>query len=470
MLRLSSIAVAAALLVAATQVHAQTPYPQTYQGSYPTAQTVPPAQIYGNVPPAQPQVGGNVNWQNYLSTHVANNTPTVAPVIQYESVPQPQPQPQMQMQQQMQNQALPSYDSVAPAYGNACCETYPACDVPCQVTCTPPITARWIASVGAMFVTREPQDSYTFSYDSANEANQYVDAADADMEFSSGVEASIGRFDACSNYGWQVTYWQLFPGDESTQQLGADLSPGFLDGIRNYDQLDYSGGGVGDGATAADNVNNAQIHRLTRSWDLYNLEASGVFLMPQPQCGSLWHFRTLTGFRYLKFSESLLFESDPSETMIDGDADEYRIAISTDNQLCGFQLGGITERYVGSRWCVQMIAKAGLYNNHAQLNYFEGGSAGAATINNGPNAGQSMRVNTSTNDLAFLGEFGVGVTRRIGSAWRLGADYRMIGATGIALPTDQIYFDTRGINDVRVIDNDGSLLLHGATVRLERCF
>ena len=344
----------------------------------------------------------------------------------------------------------------------------PACD--CAPLCTVPRTVYWNASVGALFLTREPQDSYTFSYDSANEANQLVDAANADMSFSPGVEATIGRYDFCSNVGWQLSYWQLLPDSQSTQYLGSALGAGSLDGIRNYDQLDYSGGGAGDGPTAADNVNNAAIHRLTRDWEVYSVEANRVIMFRNNCNCSPWQYQSLCGFRFFKFQESLGFVSDPNDTMITGDPDEYRIDVRTDNNLYGFQLGGITERCVSQRLSLRFLAKAGLFNNHAELDYFEGGSAGAATINNGPNAGQMMRVHTSTDDLSFLGEFGVGVAYRIGCAWRLGVDYRVLGVTGLALPTDQIYFDTRGINDVRQIDNNAGLLLHGAFVRLERCF
>lgn len=349
---------------------------------------------------------------------------------------------------------------IEPSYGAS------ACAAPCFV----PRPVYWNASAGALLLTRVAQDSYTFSYDSANENVQFVDAADADMDFSPGVEVSLGRYDFCKCVGWQATYWQLLPEEQMTQYLGSALSPGSLDGIRNYDQLDYSGGGVGDGPTAADNVNAAQLHRLTRDWEVYNIEANRVVLFGQP-CGcSPWQFQSLCGFRFFKFKESLLFASDPSETMIDGDADEYRIDVRTDNQLYGLQLGGVSERCLSRRWSLRLLAKAGVYGNHAELDYFEGGTAGAAVINNGPNAGQTMRVHASDDDLAFLGEFGAGVTCRLGCRWRLGADYRILGATGLALPTDQIYFDTRGINDVRVLDNDGSLLLHGAFVRLEYCF
>ena len=430
MSRMICVAATVATFAMVAHANAQVPYPQIANGYYSAA----PAQT-----------SGCADWQGYMST-------------------QSSAYPTTYQDNQGCNQApAASYGAIDySAYGQ--CNQAPAY-APSYTTYSAPSTGYWIASGGALFLTREPQDSYTFSFDSANEADQYVDAADADMDFAPGVEASIGHYDRCSNVGWQLNYWQLMPQSQSTQQLGAALAPGFLDGIRNYDQLDYNGN------TADTYVNAAQIHRLTRDWEIYNVEANRVIMFQQANsCGSPWRFQSLMGFRFFKFKESLLFVADPSETIIDGDVDEYNINIRTDNQLYGFQLGGITERCIGSRWTVRLLTKAGIYNNHASLNYFEGGSAGAATINNGPNAGQMMRVNTSENDLAFLGELGVGATCRVGCRWRLGADYRVIGATGLALPTDQIYFDTRGINDVRVIDNDGSLLLHGAFVRAERCF
>ena len=143
-----------------------------------------------------------------------------------------------------QPEATPDY-GYGQAAGNGCVD--PACTVGCDLpTCSTP-SAIWNVSTGALFLTREPQDSYTFSFDSANEANQYVDAADADMDIGFGMETVIGRYDCCCRSGWQLGYWQLFPGSESTAAFGADLAPGFLDGIRNYDQVDYSGGGAGDG-------------------------------------------------------------------------------------------------------------------------------------------------------------------------------------------------------------------------------
>ena len=42
-----------------------------------------------------------------------------------------------------------------------------------------------------------------------------------------------------------------------------------------------------------------------------------------------------------------------------------------------------------------------------------------------------------------------------------------VAVTGIAHPTDQIYHDLRGIQDVRWIGSNGSLVLHGGYARAE---
>jgi len=464
MSRTICIAAAIALLVSASEVSAQLPYPQTSSGTYNVAPTAANWQSYVAQPPVQyQQYQPAPQYQQYQANQqyrpnqggyrVASGQPTVAPGYGAPANPAPAI-------------TAPTYEGYP---SSSCgCDDYTGCDPCCPQPacdlCPTPCTRCWYASLGALFLTREAQNSYTFSYDSANEDQQYVNADNADMSFAPGVLGTVGWFDCCSNVGFELTYWQLFPGDQSTQMLGADLAPGFLDGIRNYDQLDYNGG------TADANVNAAQIHRLTRSWGVYNVEANRVIVFRQPGCGSPWRFESIAGFRYFKFRESLNFVSDPSDTIIDGDADEYNINIRTNNQLFGFQLGGITERAIGNRWTIRLLGKAGLYANHSTLYYFEGGSAGAAVINNGPNAGQQMLVDTSSNNLAFLGEFGAGATCRLGSCWRLGADYRVIGVTGLALPTDQIYYDTRGINDVRNIDHNAGLLLHGAFLTVERSF
>jgi hypothetical protein len=46
----------------------------------------------------------------------------------------------------------------------------------------------------------------------------------------------------------------------------------------------------------------------------------------------------------------------------------------------------------------------------------------------------------------------------------------VLGVSGVALPTNQIYHDLRGTNDVQLLNTNGSLLLHGVFVGAERVF
>ena len=61
----------------------------------------------------------------------------------------------------------------------------------------------------------------------------------------------------------------------------------------------------------------------------------------------------------------------------------------------------------------------------------------------------------------MLGEMDLGFDYRLTSRWNAFAGYRILGASNVALPTNQIYSDLRGIQDVESIDSNGSLIMHG---------
>jgi hypothetical protein len=223
--------------------------------------------------------------------------------------------------------------------------------------CPPPVS--WGGYVGALMLNREDENHRFFSYDGDDEAYQLLDSQASNFEWSGGIEAHVRRMDACSGCGCEVVYWGLFP-DESYAYAFPSQVAGDLNGIFNFDQLDYNG------VTADNYVNDAAAHRLRRNTELHNIELNHLWnfsnrgngncccVDPCSPCGNRgygakpqWSFQALAGFRYLRFNDSLEFASDPSDTMFSGEVDELYYNIDVNNDLVGVQFGGMGERSLG---------------------------------------------------------------------------------------------------------------------------
>ncbi|TWT33437.1 hypothetical protein KOR34_32690 [Posidoniimonas corsicana] len=346
-----------------------------------------------------------------------------------------------------------------PAVDPASC--YPTADCT-SCACPAPPTAVWSLSVGGLYLSRDHGNNYSFSYDDPNEELQYLNQREADFGWSPGFEARLARCDACCNTGMELLYWQLFPSDEQATVLASDLA-GNLSAILNYNQLDYNG------VTADNFTNNAFAHRLRRDMSVYNVEWNqGLVLTDPSRCGVA--VSSLVGFRLFSFDESLLFASDPNDADFTGEADELTYDIDVSNLLIGAQLGGSVVRPMTGRFSLTAVAKAGVYGNFSESTSRIGGAAGTATINNGAFNGVEWLVSNDKTDVAMLAEMALGVAFQPTYRWRLTADYRLVGVSGVALPTNQIYHDLRGINDVQLLQTNGHAILHGGYVGAECSF
>ena len=147
----------------------------------------------------------------------------------------------------------------------------------------------------------------------------------------------------------------------------------------------------------------------------------------------------------------------------------YNIDIT--NDLVGFQVGGQARYWLSCNWTFDAGLKMGVYGNRISHRSEIGGNLGVATINGGgPTSGQDFFVDNLKNDVALLSELNLGMTYCLGGHWKLLAGYRAVAATGVALPSNQIWHDLRGINDVAIIDSNGSLILHGGYLGAEFSF
>jgi hypothetical protein len=340
------------------------------------------------------------------------------------------------------DQTMGGYSTLAGCADQCCCDT-----------------VRWGGRAGALLMGRDEANHYNFSFDSAIESNQLLDARDAYEDFLPGVEARIGRFNCCTGRGFEAVYWGLYPA-ESTAFAFDNHVTGDLNPILNFDQLDYNGG------NASAFVNDAMVHRIRGNTEIHNAELN--YLLGGPMHGSQWTMRGLIGFRYFNFSEDLEFASDVDDIVFDGSDDELYYNIDVDNNLYGGQLGAYAERTIGTSWAATFAVTAGVYANDASATSRIGGGAGLATINNGPNLGREWLVSADKTDIAFLGEVRAGLARQLTTNWRLAADYRVVAASGVALPTNQIFPDLRGLQDVEKLATNGTLILHGLFVGAER--
>ena len=270
----------------------------------------------------------------------------------------------------------------------------------------------------------------------------------------------FGKYFNCGQNAIQAVYWGLFPETGTTITTTDGITQ--LDAILNFSQLDYNGG------AANLLTDDAQMHVLFRDNEFHNVE---VNLLQFVGGGSgVWgplSYNFLAGVRYFKFRDNLLFVADTIDRQVTGAAEEVNYQIDLDNNLIGFQIGTEGSYCASNRLSFDFGTKIGVFGNHVEHLSWIGGSAGTAVINNGPNLGREFVVNNSKNDVAFLAELDLGANYCINDCWSLIGGYRAVAVTGVALPTNQIYPDLRGIQDVEQVASNGSLILHGGYFGVE---
>jgi hypothetical protein len=183
-------------------------------------------------------------------------------------------------------------------------------------------------------------------------------------------------------------------------------------------------------------------------------------------CGPL-DLTVIFGPRYFYFCDNLEFASDVVNASFAGEPEEIYYNIDMTNHLIGVQGGGQLKHYITPRLRVRATTLVGVYNNHIRHRSRVGGSAGTAVINNGPNTGMAFDVFSTKDDVAFLGELRADCGLWLNACTSIVVGYRGVAVTGVGLPTSQIYWDFRSLQDVVAVDSNDGLLLHGGYANLE---
>lgn len=332
-------------------------------------------------------------------------------------------------------------------YGLGACG---GCYNPCQT---------WWVGANFLYMGRDKEDFQQLSFDDTDLVGSVLNTDSADMNWSPGFEVFAGKWFCGGAYGIEARYWGIFPSNEEQTVLASQL-PGNLNTVFDFQPLNI-------GAT---NVNGlydaAQAHRVRRSWGFHNVEVNWLqgYGFNYDGCGSNLDVGLIAGVRYLRFDEGFQYASSDGSPVFGVDpANEAYYDIDVENHLVGVQLGANAAYSVGPRFRFRGTPKIGVYNNHVAQMQRIYNSQGVATVGAGnPLAGQAYDVHTSKDDVSFLAELDLGVDYRATCHWSFNAGYRAVAMTGVALATHQIPRNFADIPGAQDIDNDQSLILHGA--------
>jgi hypothetical protein len=280
--------------------------------------------------------------------------------------------------------------------------------------------------------------------------NHLMWLTDAEEGWRNGFEARLGRrFGACGEWAVEADYWRIDSLDASASASvdGGTVSTPFLVG-------DIEFGGVNGSVL----FNGASVHRIQRHDEFENFEFNLIHapLVLGGGCCPL-EVQWLAGFRWFRFDERLVFESENpnGQTAFLGD----RIY----NYLYGGQVGLDAGVRLGCRVRVFAAVKLGLYENHIQ-NTFDAQSGDGVHAN--PIAGSGVAgafpVSAAEDRLAALAQWDAGVQCQICPYLYAFAGYRLLAVTGLGLADHQFLTRTVNIPEYQTIKSNGELFLHGA--------
>jgi hypothetical protein len=252
-------------------------------------------------------------------------------------------------------------------------------------------------------------------------------------------------------------YWTLDPSGltNSVSSLAGDLNS-----TLNSSGVTLPGPA---GATSLSSFFNGAIYQqLYRRDELHDAEVNVLHKFTGSTCESPWEFSGLLGFRVFRFDDMLGFTSVPSGTV-----DPTLTAVLYDraiNDLYGVQVGFDSSVYLQPALRVFLNTRLGMFANHmsSECDIYNtyGGQVNHGTPTN--TAYSPYPVNATLDDVAFMGQFDVGVDWAINRNISAQFGYRVVIASGLALADNQIPNNLGNTAQIGTINNNSELLLQGA--------
>jgi len=354
----------------------------------------------------------------------------------------------------------------SPCGGSACCH-------------------RHYVFANALAMTRQEDCGMVVSVDDVTGQERLCSSCGINGQWAGGFEVGAGWCfgggsccgSACSSCcncnAIELVYWGLFPATVCNNHVDD------MDSTLNMQDLTYNGG------SANVPYHSAEFQQVCTQYNFNSLELNlvgncgcGPFGCGMCGCccgGSCRRvgFGYVAGFRYLNFSDYFLYQTSLNGFSMTGtDPNELNYAISTTNNLFGFQLGGGMSYCVCNRLTAFAIGKVGIYDNSVTALQKVYGPAGTAVIANGPHINEQFDVRTTgMNNLAVSGQLDFGARWMICNCLTMNFGYRVLGLSGVATTGSNIvqqnFHDVDGIASV---NRCSSFLLHGAFAGLTYCW
>jgi hypothetical protein len=311
-----------------------------------------------------------------------------------------------------------------------------------------------------------------------------------DPEASVGFDVFFGRYLDCGRYGLGVGYTMWNPSSESVTYGGiiaGDLRANQL-GYNNV-QVDAGAGadsayGIIDGTAGL--YAGAEAVRIRRDLNFQGIEANlfsfgliGARRAAYRDCnpcnkgfggaagplarpaGGRVRIMTSHGFRWFQVNDE--YESAYNVDGVGGyQADDIYDNFDVENNLYGYQFGGMLTYCLGCRMNLNIGGKVGIYGNDVEVRHRLG------TVNNiGTVGGNDISTTNSDTVLATLGELDLGLGLRISNKWSVRGGYRLMGIAGVVDAVEAAQnTDYQNIVAASEVYADDSFILHGGYVGL----
>ncbi len=338
--------------------------------------------------------------------------------------------------------------------------------VPCETECfSEPQHCGWFAGAYYMYLSRYEDNGMPLATATADPFTPVLHTSNAKMEDASGLGIRLGKMlSPCCAV--EFIYWQVFP-DDVTATAKNSVAGSTINSSLLFNDLTYDNGG--GAAPVLDYYTDSQYQSVTRTYDYSNFELN-LLRLPyvfSGGCGKA-SIALLGGIRYFQADESLTYFSDDLNEMPGDDpANELKYFNEVENHLVGFQLGGVLNYQFTCNLSAQLGSKVGVFNNRINQTQALSGGTGGALIAAGPDAGQPFALESKKDDIAFLSEFDIGLAYCIKPCWRIAGGYKVLAISGYADSQNQLPYDYSSLATNGLIQNNNSLILHGAYIGLE---